>query len=85
MKEKVSYNNAVKEIEAIISEIENETIDVDVLTGKVKRAIELIKICKKKLRDTEEDLETVLKEFEGGQEVKEQSKSKEINNGLFQD
>ncbi|MBF0566232.1 MAG: exodeoxyribonuclease VII small subunit [Nitrospirae bacterium] len=63
-KEKLSYSAALKDIESIINEIERETIDVDVLTVKVKTAIELIKGCKSKLRKTEEELSGILKEFE---------------------
>ncbi|KWT86076.1 exodeoxyribonuclease VII small subunit [Candidatus Magnetominusculus xianensis] len=63
MKQGFKYSKALKEIEEIISEIESETIDVDVLTEKVKRAITLIKSCKERLRDTEEELKDVLKDF----------------------
>ncbi|WP_420266148.1 exodeoxyribonuclease VII small subunit [Candidatus Magnetominusculus dajiuhuensis] len=63
MKQGFKYSEALKEIEGIISEIESETIDVDVLTEKVKRAIKLIKACKARLRTTEEDLKDVLKDF----------------------
>ena len=63
MKKEQTYNEALKEIETIIAEIEEETIDVDILTKRVKRAIELIKMCKTKLRKTEEELSTVLEEF----------------------
>ncbi|KJU85794.1 Exonuclease VII, small subunit [Candidatus Magnetobacterium bavaricum] len=48
----------------IITDIEKETIDVDVLTERVKTAIELIKDCKGRLRRTEEELNGVLQEFE---------------------
>ncbi|MBF0537093.1 MAG: exodeoxyribonuclease VII small subunit [Nitrospirae bacterium] len=64
MKEEKTYSQAIKEIEVIITEIEKETIDVDVLTQRVKSAIELIKDCKGRLRKTEEDLNSVLKDFE---------------------
>ncbi|MBF0336621.1 MAG: exodeoxyribonuclease VII small subunit [Nitrospirae bacterium] len=64
MKEEKTYSQAIKEIEAIITDIEKETIDVDVLTERVKTAIELIKDCKGRLRRTEEELNGVLKEFE---------------------
>ncbi|MBF0554440.1 MAG: exodeoxyribonuclease VII small subunit [Nitrospirae bacterium] len=63
MKQEFKYSEALREIEEIISEIEGETIDVDVLTEKVKRAIKLIKACKARLRTTEEDLKEVLKDF----------------------
>lgn len=64
MKDKPKYSDAVKEIESIVEEIESETVDVDVLTEKVKRATYLIKLCKEKLRETDKEVKNILKEFE---------------------
>lgn len=60
---KISYNEAVKEIETILHKIENEELDVDDLAGKVKRAYFLLKICREKLHSTEKDIENILKDF----------------------
>jgi len=62
--EKISYSQAIEELEAIINEIESESIDVDVLTEKVKRATLLIQFCKGKLRDTESEVKKLLSELE---------------------
>lgn len=58
------YKEAVEEIESIVNAIENETVDVDVLAEKVKRATFLIKLCKKKLKSTDEEVRKILKEFD---------------------
>jgi exodeoxyribonuclease VII small subunit len=47
-----------------VAEIENETVDVDVLAEKVKRAAHLIKYCKSKLKATDNEVKKVLREFE---------------------
>jgi len=60
----LTYSLAWKELEEIISQIESEEINVDVLTEKVKRAGFLIKFCKDRLRNTEEDVKKVLAEIE---------------------
>jgi exodeoxyribonuclease VII small subunit len=65
MKEKITYTEAFEELEQIIQEIEEGEITVDKLSEKVKRAAELIMICKKKLTNTEEDVNQILKELEG--------------------
>ena len=44
--------------------MEDGEITVDELSIKVKRATELIKICKNKLTSTEEDVNMILKELE---------------------
>jgi exodeoxyribonuclease VII small subunit len=64
MTAKHTYAEALGEIEGIISEIENETIEVDVLSEKVKRAVELIKYCKATLRKTEDEIGSMLREFD---------------------
>ncbi len=58
--EKISYKSAVDELEKIVHSIENESIDVDQLSEKVKRASLLLKICSDKLRLTEKEVEKIL-------------------------
>ncbi|MBA7518364.1 hypothetical protein ES705_10434 [subsurface metagenome] len=60
----ISYKEAVAEIEDILVKIENEELDVDDLTEKVKRVSSLIKLCKEKLHNTEQEVENILKEME---------------------
>ncbi|MBK9191599.1 MAG: exodeoxyribonuclease VII small subunit [Crocinitomicaceae bacterium] len=59
----INYTKAFDELQEIVHEIENGEISVDVLSKKVKRAAELIKICKSKLHSTEEDVSKILKEL----------------------
>lgn len=58
-----SYKDAMFEIESIINEIENETLDVDELSEKVKRVSKLIKVCKDKLYKTEKEVTSILNEI----------------------
>lgn len=60
----LTYYQALSELEKIISEIESESVDVDVLSEKVKRAAHLIKFCKGRLRSAEEDVKKILTEIE---------------------
>ncbi len=66
-----SYKAAIEEIEAIVEEIENETVDVDVLAEKVKRTTFLIKLCKEKLKTTDTEVKKVLREFKKEEEKAE--------------
>lgn len=61
---KVTYNEAISEIEEILELIEKEELDVDELAEKVKRVSALLKICKEKLQSTNEQVEQILKEME---------------------
>jgi exodeoxyribonuclease VII small subunit len=60
----ISYSQALSELEKIIGRIESEETDVDVLAEKVKRASYLIKLCRDKLRSTENEVEKALAELE---------------------
>ena len=61
---KLTYNEAISEIEEILDKIENEELDVDELAEKVKRVSTLLKICKDKLHKTNDQVEQILKEME---------------------
>ncbi|WP_430816218.1 exodeoxyribonuclease VII small subunit [Carboxylicivirga sp. RSCT41] len=63
-KKKLTYNEAVSEIEEILQLIENEELDVDELSAKVKRVSALIKTCKDKLHKTEEEVEKILNDID---------------------
>ena len=63
-KKKISYQKAIEEIEDILSKIENEELDVDDLSEKVKRVHTLIKFCKEKLFKTEEEVEKILNDID---------------------
>jgi exodeoxyribonuclease VII small subunit len=61
---KITYNEAMAEVEEILDNIENEEPDVDDLAEKVKRVAFLLKLCKEKLHSTNEQVEQILKEME---------------------
>ena len=61
---KFNYKKALEEIEQIVQKIENEESDIDELSDLVKRAAELIKLCKTKLKDTNSELEAIVNNLE---------------------
>jgi len=62
-KKEFSFNDAVVEIEKILHNIENGDLDIDKLSVEVKRASELIRLCQKKLRTTEEEINSIFKDL----------------------
>jgi exodeoxyribonuclease VII small subunit len=62
-KREFSFSEAVVEIEDILKKIENGELDVDRLSVEVKRASELIRQCQKKLRTTEEEINSIFKDL----------------------
>ncbi len=59
-KQQIKYSDAISEIEEILELIESGDLDVDELTGKVKRVSQLIQVCKSKLHDADEDIKRIL-------------------------
>jgi len=64
MKKEETYDTAVAELTAIIRELEDESISVDKLAAKVKRAKALIRFCQEKLLKTEEEVNGLLDDEE---------------------
>ena len=52
----LSYQEALSQLEEIVASLEDEQPDIDTLSEKVKKAMELLEMCKTKLRNTEETL-----------------------------
>lgn len=60
----LTYELAFNELKEITAEIENETVSVDVLAEKVKRASFLIGYCQDKLRSTEVEVNNIISSME---------------------
>lgn len=61
---KMTYKEAMTEIDEILEKIEQEELDVDELSEKVKRVSFLIRYCKEKLHKTSDEVENILREME---------------------
>ena len=66
MEQTQTYEEAYKELTEIAGEIENDTISVDQLAQKVKRASELIKLCQSKLREAETEVNNIITQMDEG-------------------
>lgn len=63
-KQTKTYSESIVEIEQILEEIENNDMDIDILSQKVESAAKLIRICKEKLLKTDANLQKILDEIE---------------------
>lgn len=59
MKE-VNYEEAVHQLENIVEKMERGELDVDSMVSQLKRAQELVKLCKKKLKHTDDGIQKLL-------------------------
>lgn len=55
----MNYGEAMAEIEKILASLQSENADVDTLAERVKRASELIAVCRTKLRKAEDDVNAI--------------------------
>lgn len=62
-KREIGFNEAIKGIEEILKNIEEGEPDIDRLSADVHKAAELIKICRSRLRETEEKIDGIMKEL----------------------
>ncbi len=59
-KKVLKYEEAISQIEAILKKIRTGEISVDELSAEVKRATELITICRERLRSAEEEVKKII-------------------------
>ena len=62
MKEEPKYEEALQELQTIVHRMENDELDIDQLSTQLKRAQQLIKLCKDKLTKTDEKIKKILSE-----------------------
>jgi exodeoxyribonuclease VII small subunit len=61
----LGYADAAGELETILRELEGDDIDVDVLAERVRRASELIRICRQRITHARTEVERVVADLEG--------------------
>ena len=63
-KKKLTYKEAIAEIEEILEKLENEELDIDELAVKVKRVSVLLKFCKEKLTLTDKEIQSIIEDLD---------------------
>lgn len=64
-KQKLTYTEAVAELEDILAELENNSdVNMDIIAEKVKRAAILMEFCKKQLHELDEELEKMMADLD---------------------
>ena len=62
MNKQLKYDEAFAELQSITRKMENDELDIDQMSEQLKRAQELIKLCKDKLTKTDEEIKKILAE-----------------------
>ncbi len=62
-KKEISYEKALAELEKILEELQNETVDIDRLSERLRKAYGLIEICRRKIDAAETEIQKINKQF----------------------
>ncbi|MGK2949004.1 MAG: exodeoxyribonuclease VII small subunit [Acidimicrobiales bacterium] len=62
----IGYADALAELESILEEIEDDAVDVDVLAARVKRAAELLRVCRSRITAAKVEVTQIVAELEPG-------------------
>jgi len=61
----LGYAAALAELEGILADLEHDDVDVDVLGPKVRRAAELIRVCRAHIGAARVDIEQIMVDLDG--------------------
>ncbi len=64
--EQIPYADALAELESILGALEDESTDVDLLTTRVARAAELIRICRERIGAAQMEVERIVSDLGDG-------------------
>ena len=62
MKQEMKYEQADQELQTIVRRMEADELDIDQMSEQLKRAQQLIKLCRDKLTKTDEEIKKILAE-----------------------
>jgi len=69
MDHNLTYQQALDELTSIVAQLENESIPIDELAEKVKRASDLIQYCQSKLNATDSEVKKIINQLENNTEL----------------
>ena len=58
------YAEMMEELERILEQLESDSIDVDELSARVKRASELIRVCRQRLVESQTEVEQIVADLD---------------------
>ncbi len=62
----IGYADALSELDEILAELDDDGIDIDVLSARVERAAELISICRGRISAAQQRVATIVDNLDPG-------------------
>ena len=63
-KDEIRFSEAMDELQAILSRIEDDETDIDALAGELQRAAKLLEVCRGKIRKAEIEVTQIVQSLE---------------------
>ncbi len=63
--EVIGYADAMRELDRILDELERDDLDVDVLAVRVRRARDLVELCRSRITRAQDDVTRIVADLEG--------------------
>ena len=60
-----SFTDAMTELESILTRLDDDSVDVDRLAKELRRATELLELCRGKIRTAEAEVTQIVQQLEG--------------------
>jgi len=60
----LGYADAVDELEEILAELDGDEVDVDRLAERVRRAADLVQLCRRRLQDAQVEVTRIVADLE---------------------
>lgn len=62
--QELTYTQAMQQLEEIVTQMQNPNCEIDLLRDYTKQSLALLKFCKTRLTQTDEELRKLLEELE---------------------
>jgi len=62
--DRIAYGDAVAQLERILAELESDDVDVDRLSERVRVAVELIRVCRERITETEMEVTRIVADLD---------------------
>lgn len=66
----IGYASALNELETILAELEDDNVDIDVLSVRVERAAQLISVCRNRIRKADERVSRIVSDLESNDDAR---------------
>jgi exodeoxyribonuclease VII small subunit len=64
----IQYEDAIRQLEDIVNKLENNELDIDEMPAELKKAQQLLRLCRDRLTKTDEEIRKIQEGSEGKSE-----------------